>query len=247
MGGRDMLKFGSLTAAAAVVLSVSGAQADGKYSPEYNWVGLYVGGTLGYGLGSSETYFNNCNPGKPCGAFPDGDHPWTSNDPSGALAGLTLGYNYRLNEKWLAGIEADISVADIKGKDGMYWGDNHKWNTGWNSLVTLRGRAGWEYDPRTLIYGTAGVAAVNSQEYNVGDQTAPTTDQSSDNTGWKWGWVAGAGVERAFSDRWTGKIEYLHVGLADNEGHGLKNQGKSTYTYVNDLDIVRVGVNYKLD
>jgi outer membrane immunogenic protein len=240
-----MLKFASLTAA-AVVLSVSGAYADGKYSPEYNWVGLYLGGTIGYGFGSSETYFNNCNNGQPCGAFPDGDHPWTSNNPSGALAGITLGYNYRLNEKWLAGIEGDVSMADIKGKDNMYWGDGHRWHTGWGGLLTLRGRAGYEYDSRTLIYGTAGVAAVDSDEYNIGDQVKQD-DQGSDNTGWRWGWVAGIGVERAISDRWTGKIEYLHVGMTDNEGHGIKNNGRSTYTYVNDLDVVRVGVNYKLN
>ena len=53
-----MLKYASLTTA-ALVLSVSGACADGKYSPEYNWVGLYLGGTIGYGLGSSETDYNN--------------------------------------------------------------------------------------------------------------------------------------------------------------------------------------------
>ena len=240
-----MLKYASLTTA-ALVLSVSGACADGKYSPEYNWVGLYLGGTIGYGFGGSTTDFNNCNAGQPCGFFPDGDHPWTSNNPSGALAGLTLGYNFRLNEKWLAGVEGDASMADIKGKDNMYWGDGHKWHTGWGGLLTLRGRVGYEYDSRTLIYGTAGIAAVDSNEYNIGDQTGQN-DQGSDNTGWRWGWVAGAGVERAISDRWTGKIEYLHVDMADNNGHGIKNNGRSTYTYVNDLDIVRVGVNYKLN
>ncbi len=236
-----MLKFASLTAA-AVVLSVSGAHADGKYSPEYNWVGLYLGGTMGYGLGSSETYFNNTG-----NAFaPDGAHPWTSNNPSGALAGITLGYNYRLNERWLTGIEGDVSLADIKGKDNMYWGDGHRWHTGWGGLLTLRGRVGYEYDSRTLIYGTAGVAAVESNEYNIGDQVG-NNDQGSDNTGWRWGWVAGVGVERAISDRWSGKIEYLHVDMTDNNGHGIKNNGNSTYTYVNDLDIIRVGVNYKLN
>ena len=241
-----MLKYASLTTA-ALVLSVSGACADGKYSPEYNWVGLYLGGTIGYGLGSSQTYFNNCDgQAKDCGFFPDGAHPWTSNDPSGALAGITLGYNYRLNERWLAGVEGDISLADITGKDNMYWGDGHRWHTGWGGLLTLRGRVGYEYNSRTLIYGTAGIAAVNSDEYNVGDEVKQD-DQGSDNTGWRWGWVAGVGVERAISDRWTGKIEYLHVDMADNEGHGIKSNGKSTYAYVNDLDIIRVGVNYKLN
>ena len=60
-------------------------------------------------------------------------------------------------------------VADITGKDNMNWGDGHHWHTGWGGLLTLRGRVGYEYNSRTLIYGTAGIAAVNSSEYNIGD------------------------------------------------------------------------------
>ena len=97
-----------------------------------------------------------------------------------------------------------------------------------------------------MIYRTGGIAAVNSDEYNIGDEVKQD-DQGSDNTGWRWGWVVGAGVGTWISDHWTGKIEYLHVGMADNEGHGIKNNGRSTYTYVNDPYIVRVGVNYKLN
>ncbi len=239
-----MLKFASLTAA-AVALSVSGANADGmswKDGPSsYNWVGLYFGGTIGYGWGYSQTWFNNNG-----GSGPDGAHPYTNNDPSGALGGVTAGYNYQVGDKWVAGIEADISMADIKGNDGMLWGDGHRWHTGWDGLITVRGRAGYELGSRTLVYGTAGIAAVDSSEYNIGDEVK-NDDQSSDNTGWRWGWVAGLGVERAFSDRWTGKIEYLHVGMADNNGHGIKNNGRSTYGYSNDLDIIRVGVNYKMN
>jgi outer membrane immunogenic protein len=231
----DMLKFGSLTAA-AVVLSVSGAHADGKYSPEYNWVGLYLGGTMGYGLGSSETDYNN-TPGV---QTPDNQHPWTHNDPSGFLGGITLGYNYRVSNRWIAGVEGDLSMSSISGKDNMNWGDGHHWQTGWGALATLRGRVGYEYDARTLIYGTAGLAGIDSSEYNIGDDET----QSSDNRGWKWGWTAGFGVERAFTDRWSGKIEYLHVGLPDNAGYGENDGG---YIYKNSLDLVRVGVNYKIN
>ena len=230
-----MLKYASLTTA-ALVLSVSGACADGKYSPEYNWVGLYLGGTIGYGLGSSETDYNNTQ-GK---LTPDKNHPWTSNDPSGFLGGITLGYNYRVSDKWIAGVEGDLSMASISGKDNMNWGDGHHWQTGWGSLATLRGRVGYEYDQRTLIYGTAGLAAIDSSEYNIGDNA----NQSSDNRGWKWGWVAGFGVERAITDRWSAKAEYLHVGLPDNAGYGENDGG---YIYRNSLDLVRVGVNYKLN
>ena len=116
---------------------------------------------------------------------------------------------------------------------------------GWlPSFSALRARAGYEL-AGNLVYGTVGAAAVNSSEYNIGDQTG-NDDQGSDNTGWRWGWVAGVGIERQFTERVSGKIEYLHVEMADNEGHGIKNDGRSNYTYENDLDLVRVGLNYKI-
>jgi outer membrane immunogenic protein len=241
----NMLKSATMTIA-VLALSATGAAAEGNNSRGYNWVGLYVGGTVGYGFGSSETFFNNCKVGEQCAFVPDGAHPYTSNDPSGFMGGLTVGYNWAASDKWVYGVEADISMADIKGKDEKMWGDGHRWRTGWDGMMTLRGRAGWKYDARTLIYGTAGIAAVNSQEYNIGDEVKQD-DQSSDNTGYRWGWVAGAGVERAITDRWTGKVEYLHVGMNDNCGHGIKNEGASVYCYYNDLDIIRAGVNYKMN
>ncbi len=250
-----MLKYATLTSM-ALLLSATAAYADGKDgmlsekdAPIYHATrtvgpGLYVGATVGYGWGTSRTTFNNCNDKNNCGFYPDGDHPWTNNDPSGAIGGVTIGYNWRYTDKWLLGLEGDMSLADIKGQDGKYWGDGHRWNSGWGGLLTLRGRAGYDVGGN-LVYGTAGIAAVNSDEYNIGDQTGDD-DQGSNNTGWRWGWVAGVGVERQFSERVSGKIEYLHVEMSDNEGHGVKNDGRSTYVYQNDLDLIRVGLNYKI-
>ncbi len=245
-----MLKTASV-ATLALALSVSGACADGLLSlkdapPTFGWGGMYLGGTLGYGWGSSTHYWNNCNKNDTCApGSTDGDHPATSNDPSGALLGVTLGYNMPISDRWIGGIEGDLSMADITGTDNLYWGDGHRWYTGIGGLFTLRGRAGYEFGSN-LIYATAGVAAVDSEEYNIGDQTGQN-DQGASNTGWHWGYVVGFGVERAFSDRLSGKIEYLHVGLSDTDGHGIKNNGHSVYKYENDLDVIRLGVNYKVN
>ena len=209
----------------------NGSLKDGAYGSM--WDGLYFGASIGYGWGSSETYYNNDGE-----FYPDGDHPLASNDPSGGLAGLTVGYNHQFSDRWVAGVEGDLSIADISGDDHMYWGDGHYWYSGWNALFTLRGRVGYDLGGN-LIYGTAGIATVDSNEYNIGDNA----NQSSDNTGWIWGWTAGIGVERQFTDRLSGKIEYLHVGMDDKSGYG-DNGG--AYEYENDLDLIRMGVNYKV-
>lgn len=64
------------------------------------------------------------------------------------------------------------------------------------------------------------------------------------------GWVLGAGLEWALTNRWTVKAEYLHVdfgtltvsGVITNDGG--YSQGISTTADLTG-DIVRLGVNYR--
>ena len=233
-----MLKFSSLTAM-ALVLSVTAARADGIMSfkdapPAMSWGGMYIGGTIGYGWGSSTTHYDQGNHQNP-------SHP--SNDPSGGMIGVTLGYNHQVNDRWVIGIEGDLSMADIEGEDKYITGwdgapDAHYWNSGWGGMFTLRGRVGYDLGGN-LIYGTAGLAAIDSGEHINGD----AANQSQDNTGWNWGWVVGVGVERQFSERWTGKVEYLHVDLGETTGTSVRGY---SYGFDQDLDLLRVGMNYKI-
>jgi len=80
--------------------------------------------------------------------------------------------------------------------------------TGNNWLATVRGRAGYAAD-RVLFYATAGGAFADVQTTFNG----VTTSHSQA------GWTAGAGLEWAFADNWTAKIEYLYV----NIGSGTVN------------------------
>jgi outer membrane immunogenic protein len=192
-----------------------------------NWAGFYGGATLGFGSGTSQHFLDR-----------DG-HFWASNDPSGVLGGFTLGYNYQLYPQWVLGVEGDISFLDVGGDDRKVIYDRHYWFTGWDGLMTLRARVGYSLG-HTLIYGTAGFAALHSAEFIVGN----TPGESTDGRGWRAGWAAGAGVEHMFTDRISGKIEYLHVGLDDQTGTDL--QGEASI-WRSDLDLVRVGVNYKLN
>jgi outer membrane immunogenic protein len=57
------------------------------------------------------------------------------------------------------------------------------------------------------------------------------------------GWAAGAGVEYAFARDWTGKIEYLHIDLGNDVTYG----GAIPHNVKFDVDLVRVGLNWKLN
>lgn len=68
----------------------------------------------------------------------------------------------------------------------------------------------------------------------------------------RFGWTAGAGIEAAFTDNLTARIEYLFVDLGDATCNTMLNCGlDKTSTVANDTvkfssSIIRLGVDYKL-
>src|SRR6267142_1624413 len=73
---------------------------------------------------------------------------------------------------------------------------------------TVRGRFGWAFD-RVVVYGTGGVAWIDGKiELSGGGVTVSTEANNI-------GWTAGGGVEWAFFDRWSTKVEYLYLNSTD--------------------------------
>ncbi len=204
----------------------------------WNWSGFYGGATAGYGGGTSRNYVSpNAN----------NVHGWAENDPDGVLLGGTVGYNYQFAPNWIVGAEADLSWSGMEGQQHKYIYDGHDWSGGWDGFSTIRGRVGYAIGPN-LFYGTAGLALLHANETIVGNDA----DESNFYQGWKVGYVVGAGVEHAFTDRLSGKIEYLFAdGFGSESGPtGTVNGNSATQTYIHEvgnISIVRVGVNYKLN
>jgi outer membrane immunogenic protein len=100
-----------------------------------------------------------------------------------------------------------------------------------NWLATIRGRFGYAAD-RVLFYATAGGA--------FGDIIVNTMAnwQSTD----KAGWTAGGGIEGAFTDHWTARVEYLFVDLQNASFTPLANLPITTKFNAN---LIRLGVDYK--
>ena len=82
---------------------------------------------------------------------------------------------------------------------------------------TVRGRLGFAFD-RALIYVTGGLAYGG-----VGMRT------SSSNTTRSAGWTVGGGLEYAFTNNWTAKIEGLYVNIdrGNNNGDVSPRRGRS--------------------
>jgi outer membrane immunogenic protein len=108
---------------------------------------------------------------------------------------------------------------------------------------TTRVRGGFLLGSSVLAYGTAGLAYGGVSQ---GATVSGIWDVSNNST--RWGWTAGAGLEWKVSDRWSFKGEYLHIGLLSDNLSGLvAGVAGSTNKQSNEFEVVRVGVNLKLN
>jgi outer membrane immunogenic protein len=162
--------------------------------PVYNWSGIYVGVNGGWGFGNAN-FTIPVQSGFPSGAT-------GSSTDNGGVVGGTLGVNWQTGG-FVFGAEGDWDYSAINtGTTATICQVSGTCQTGNNWLATLRGRFGYAAD-RVLFYGTAGGAFANVQTVFNGVTT--THDQA--------GWTAGAGIEWAFADNWTARVEYLYVDL----------------------------------
>jgi hypothetical protein len=76
--------------------------------PLFSWTGFYVGGNVGYGVGSDWTSGAMINP-----AFMNTGSAVVA--PAGAIGGAQLGYNWQGGPNWLVGLEADFQASGQKG------------------------------------------------------------------------------------------------------------------------------------
>jgi outer membrane immunogenic protein len=183
-------------------------------APVYNWGGLYFGINGGYTFGHSDWSV----PGATTGNF----------NANGGLIGATLGGNWQA-DAWVFGLEGDFDGSWIDGKAAVCGIPNCETKNKW--IATLRGRFGYAAD-RVLFYGTAGGAFGN-----IVVNTSPTWQSSS-----KAGWTVGAGLEGAFAENWTARVEYLFVDFSNASFTPVV--GVPLTVKLNE-NLIRVGVDYK--
>jgi opacity protein-like surface antigen len=128
-----------------------------------------------------------------------------SDNMGGFGIGASLGYDWNLYKNWIVGVEADGTAVDGGGSLGI-----GSYNSDY--FATFRGRVGYQYNPRLLLYGTAGVA-LNGVHYRGPPATASTADVFKVSTTLP-GFVGGIGAEY----EWMGMHifgEYLVAGFQD--------------------------------
>jgi outer membrane immunogenic protein len=225
------LTFAAL-AASMVVLATSagaadlgspyrgGSMKDGPapvaYARPFSWTGLYVGAQVGYAWGNTDAT-----------GVVQGANQSYNYDTSGWVGGGHAGYNWQ-NQNLVFGIETDIEGSSLSGSGTGSRGLAHDTDINW--MGSLRGRLGIAYD-RTLFYATAGWAY---GDVNVSNAVASFSEVRN-------GWTAGVGVEHAYSERMTMRLEYRYTDLGSTSFAGAGTTDNSDVNF----HAIRAGVSFK--
>ncbi len=205
----------------------------------YNWTGFYIGGHIGGGWGNKD--WVDCTPPAGCDPFVT-----ASTDPSGFLGGIQAGFNYQIGQ-WVFGVEGQVSWANLEGDaavNPLWWryvaGDVA--HTDVNMLATLAGRVGIAFD-RTLLYVKGGVAWADEDHW-MSNAGVAFTNKSGDT---RTGWMVGVGVEYAFWQNWSAKIEYnfMDFGTDTHTQTFIAGGACCDFDVDQQIHVVKFGINYR--
>jgi outer membrane immunogenic protein len=116
-------------------------------------------------------------------------------EANGLFGGVQAGYNWQFNNL-VVGLEGDIALSGIRDSAPGLRGDL-------NWVGTFTPRVGVAFNT-TLLYLKGGLA--------VGGAEARLAGVGSDDN-LHVGWIVGGGIEQAFSQNWSVKLEYNYISL----------------------------------
>ena len=210
----------------------------------YSWQGFYIGVNGGYAFdfGGDVSDLDFLNVGPPVQSF--------SFDPDGPVGGAQVGFNWQPWVHLVLGVEGDGGYLGIYGTKRQPGspdpGTFAKTLPG--AYATARGRVGLAFD-RLLLYATGGWFGSDYERKVVDDQICSCGFPlgAGENEDWRSGWTVGGGVEWAFRDHWSFRVEYLHFEMEDGTVNvHVFQTGNFRFGFDDETgEIVRAGLNFK--
>jgi len=204
--------------------------------PIFTWSGFYIGLQAGYTAGEAS------------GSVGFGGTNLLSEDfdLEGFVGGAHAGFNYQIGSI-VVGVEADIEGTSFDGDTTVANivtpGDALTASASLDFQGSVRARVGFAFD-RALIYATGGLAWANFENsYTYRNAAGFSTNESFEST--EWGWTLGAGVEYAFTNNFTARVEYRYTQFESfNNTSALLLPG-AVADVEPEFHTVRVGLSYK--
>jgi len=220
----------------------------------WSWTGLYIGGHVGAAVG-------NATITDPAGPAIYGNNVRST----GVLGGVQIGYNWQVpNSLFVLGAEADVAAlgsfgsATCLASSGFFISANCRVRP--DAVGTATGRVGFAAGPfgRTLLYVKGGLAWLDDRIDITSNALAPPQVTSLD--GARFGWTAGAGIERALTPAWSLRLEYDYMRFGDLSMatpaslfqvvppslFGFVQTNGGTASISQNLQTVKLGLNYKI-
>ncbi|MFT7300505.1 MAG: outer membrane immunogenic protein [Porticoccus sp.] len=171
--------------------------------------------------------------------------------PEGMTLGLLAGYSWVFDNGLVLGVEADYEER-VSTDDTGYLNEAGVINTDYDletdikRVASLKGRLGYLLTPRTLVYTTVGLASARvERQFNDYDAMPQFIDaDSSDDSIWQDGWIAGFGVEYVVKGKFSVRAEYSHSDYGKNQVY--VDIWDETYNHELTEDSFKVGFIYRL-
>jgi outer membrane immunogenic protein len=203
-------------------------------APAFSWTGFYIGGNVGAGWSRAPITDNFT--GLEVGPADSG---------TTFIGGGQLGFNYQFSPFWVIGAEWFFDgVSNNNNATATFLGVNGNTlqataSANWVTTATARLGVTTPYLDHWMLYFKGGGGWIQTQG-SLTDLNTGGSISSSDTHG---GWVAGVGMEWAFSQNWTARIDYQYLGLEDfTLGPGIV--GDSIRVHDASISTWTFGINY---
>ncbi len=235
----------ALTLGSALTLSLPAFAADIVEEQPYDWSGVYAGVFAGVGSTSSDWDGTDDSAVSPAVSIDE-----SLNDTE-FLLGALAGINFQ-HDRWVFGAEADIAWFDADEHEHLDGSEGLDISSEIDVLGSLRARLGYAID-RTLLYVTGGLAFADAEHTWDDGSFSPGNifDLSPEKIHLNFGWVAGLGIEHAWTDNWLVRIEGLYFDLGSDDGDVSFTSGPFSehdeFEVDQEIWVGRIGISYKFD
>jgi len=256
LAGMTGLAFIAAVPALAADLPVE-MPAKATFAQRFTWTGCYIGMHAGGAWKSNDVtdpvllVQDNINLGGP--GFTTGGPTTVGLRENGAVVGGQLGCDYQFPSNFVLGVEGAASGSTMKGTRVVALPDSppdtELLTIKTDFIPSLTGRVGYAAD-HWLFYGKGGAAWANSKYSITGNfggagLFAPSVPFDFEGLGSRLGWTVGGGIEWAFAQDWSARLEYDYYDFGTQAvTMNDVNNGSGPLTFKSTMQTVKLGVNF---